>query len=74
MDDLPAMVEHGPSTVDEVRIPEGTTLEDLEREAVEQSLERHGGNRTHAAKSLNISVRTLQRKLKVWGLNEESRE
>ena len=50
-----------------VRIPPGTTLEQLERFAVEQSLEQHHGNRTHAAKELGISVRTLQRKLKAWG-------
>jgi hypothetical protein len=50
----------------DIRIPPGTTLEDLERAAVEQALREHQGNRTHAAKSLGISVRTLQRKLKVW--------
>jgi len=50
-----------------IRIPPGTTLEDLERAAVEQALVQHHGNRTHAAKELGISVRTLQRKLKAWG-------
>jgi hypothetical protein len=49
-----------------IQIPPGTTLEDLERAAVEQALNEHHGNRTHAAKSLGISVRTLQRKLKAW--------
>jgi hypothetical protein len=49
-----------------ILIPPGTTLEDLERAAVEQALQEHHGNRTHAAKSLGISVRTLQRKLKAW--------
>jgi DNA-binding NtrC family response regulator len=44
----------------------GTLLEDLERAAVERALEQHRGNRTRAAKSLGISVRTLQRKLKAW--------
>jgi hypothetical protein len=39
----------------------------LERVAVEQALRQHQGNRTHAAKELGISVRTLQRKLKAWG-------
>ena len=43
-------------------------LEDLERAAVEQALAQHHGNRTHAAKTLGISVRTLQRKLKAWGM------
>jgi hypothetical protein len=49
-----------------IQIPPGTTLEELERAAVEQALNEHQGNRTHAAKSLGISVRTLQRKLKAW--------
>jgi DNA-binding NtrC family response regulator len=53
------------STID---IPPGTSLEDLERAAVEQALVQHHGNRTHAAKTLGISVRTLQRKLKAWGM------
>ncbi len=51
-----------------IEIPPGTSLEDLERAAVEQSLIQHHGNRTHAAKTLGISVRTLQRKLKAWGM------
>jgi DNA-binding NtrC family response regulator len=51
-----------------IDIPPGTSLEDLERAAVEQALTQHQGNRTHAAKTLGISVRTLQRKLKAWGI------
>jgi DNA-binding NtrC family response regulator len=49
-----------------IDIPAGTSLEELERAAVERALEQHSGNRTHAAKTLGISVRTLQRKLKAW--------
>ncbi|MBI2479497.1 MAG: sigma-54-dependent Fis family transcriptional regulator [Planctomycetia bacterium] len=74
MDDLPAIVENNVVHSDHVEIPEGTKLEELEHEAVVQALERHDGNRTHAAKSLGISVRTLQRKLKAWGINEEEGE
>ena len=39
------------------------TLEDLEREAIEKTLRKFGGNRTKAAESLGLSVRTLQRKV-----------
>jgi DNA-binding NtrC family response regulator len=65
--------ENGPSdTISSnksgIDIPPGTSLEDLERAAVEQALAQHQGNRTHAAKTLGISVRTLQRKLKAWGM------
>ena len=50
----------------QIDIPPGVSLEDLERAAVEKALQLHQGNRTHAAKMLGISVRTLQRKLKAW--------
>jgi two-component system, NtrC family, response regulator HydG len=43
-------------------------LEAIERTHILVTLEAHGGNRTHAAAALRISVRTLQRKLKAWGL------
>ena len=58
----------GASHTSGIDIPPGTSLEDLERAAVEQALAQHHGNRTHAAKTLGISVRTLQRKLKAWGM------
>ncbi len=38
----------------------------LEQAAVLHALEVHEGNRTQAARSLGISVRTLQRKLRRW--------
>lgn len=44
------------------------TLESTERRAIEQSLERNGGNRKMAAAELGISERTLYRKLKEWGM------
>jgi two-component system, NtrC family, response regulator HydG len=68
LDDIPATLELGLSASEHVAIPPGTSLHDLEREAVEQALRQHDGNRTHAARTLGISVRTLQRKLKAWGL------
>jgi DNA-binding NtrC family response regulator len=42
------------------------SLDVLERASISNALERFGGNRTRAARSLGISVRTLQRKLKHW--------
>ena len=44
------------------------TLKDREREAIEQALDRVGGNRRKAAAVLGISTRTLYRKLKEYGL------
>ena len=65
------MVENDFTVPDRVSFPPDTKLEDVERQALVQALEQHGGNRTHAAESLGISVRTLQRRLKSWGLDEE---
>jgi DNA-binding NtrC family response regulator len=44
-------------------------LEVIERAHILATLTAHGGNRTHAAAGLRIAVRTLQRKLKAWGLD-----
>lgn len=43
------------------------TLEDNERELIRQALERNDGRRKAAAKDLNISERTLYRKIKEYG-------
>lgn len=51
-------------------VPEGLTLEDVDRAVVYRTLDRCRGNRTRAAKSLGISVRTLQRRLKRWANGE----
>jgi len=45
-----------------------SSMRDLERQAVLDALERHHGNRTHAAAALGIGRRTLQNKLRQFGL------
>lgn len=45
------------------------TLEDTEKETIRRSLERNGGKRRRAAEELNISERTLYRKIKEYGLD-----
>jgi len=50
-------------------IPSGLTMEQLERMAITKTLEECGGNRTHAATRLAISVRTLQRKLQQYAMD-----
>ncbi len=42
---------------------EGQSLREVERQMIMQALEKTGNNRTHAAKILGISVRTLRNKL-----------
>jgi transcriptional regulator with PAS, ATPase and Fis domain len=71
LDNLPPHLENRSSDTEEVYVPKDMTLEELEREAIKQALIRYQGNRTHAADSLGISVRTLQRRIRVWDLEEE---
>ena len=44
----------------------GSTVEAIERELVLQTLARCDGNRTHAARVLGLSVRTMRNKLKQY--------
>lgn len=44
------------------------TLEDTEKETIREALERNEGRRKATAKELNISERTLYRKIKEYGL------
>ena len=46
------------------------TLDEMERRMIISALERHKGNRRLAAKELDISERTLYRKIKEFGLQE----
>lgn len=49
------------------------TLDDSEREAVARALARNGGNKKKAAEELNISQRTLYRKIREFGLDSNNR-
>ena len=46
------------------------SLDEMERQMILKALDRHEGNRRMAAKELNISERTLYRKIKEYGLIE----
>ena len=49
-------------------IPEGMTLEQIERRILEEALRRNGGNRSVTADQLGLSRRTIQRKIQEYGL------
>ena len=49
-------------------IKPGTSLEQLEKQAIREALRIHAGNREAASKMLGIGERTLYRKLKEYGL------
>ncbi len=57
-----------PVTAWETSNAEGS-LEDIERAAIERTLASVGGNRRQAALRLGISLRTLQYKIKAYGLD-----
>ena len=44
----------------------GSTVEEVERALVVQTLARCDGNRTHAARVLGLSVRTLRNRIRVY--------
>jgi DNA-binding NtrC family response regulator len=52
----------------ELVLPQGVTLAQLEREALLQSLRRNDGNRQLTADELGISTRTIQRKIQDYQL------
>jgi two-component system response regulator HydG len=52
-----------------VDLTPGRSLKEVEKDMILRTLDETGGNRTHAAKQLCISRRTLQLKLKEYGIN-----
>lgn len=50
----------------------GMTLKEIEKLAILRALQETGGNRTHAAKRLGISVRTLRNKLREYRHEDEN--
>ena len=66
--DLPdAIRQRGSPAASHALEPE-MTLEEMEREAIRRTLHAAGGRRAETAKRLGLSVRTLQRKIKQYGL------
>ena len=64
---LPASEIPTPSTPHEiVPLLIGSTVDEIERELVLQTLARCDGNRTRAARVLGLSVRTLRNKIRLY--------
>ncbi len=49
-------------------VEETLSLDDIEKDMIRKALQKHHGKRKDAAKDLNISERTLYRKIKEYGL------
>ncbi len=63
-DDIPIDTSFISTNLDWVRsLPIGLTLQEVETQFILATLGHHGGNRTHAAKTLGISLRTLRNKI-----------
>ena len=67
-------VKPAPAMDDDIQDTEGyveesLSLDEVEKEMIRKALERHHGKRKSAAKDLNISERTLYRKIKEYGLD-----
>lgn len=65
-----AVEKHRNDDIEEPEYLETTSLSlnDLEKEGIRKALEKHHGRRKAAAKELNISERTLYRKIKEYGI------
>lgn len=71
LEDLPDFISNQPYQKKEGGTPQilpNRTLKDVEEEMIRLTLAQHQGNRTKAAKILGISRRTLQLKLKAYGV------
>ncbi|MFB0505432.1 MAG: sigma-54-dependent transcriptional regulator [Thermodesulfobacteriota bacterium] len=70
-DDLPLPVQGAEGEAQgRVSVPPGMTLKEVEKEVIVQTLEETEGNRTQTARILGISRKTLQNKLKEYGIQE----
>jgi DNA-binding NtrC family response regulator len=74
LNDLPSAIARRPVEDRGDGAAPGTTLATMERLLIARTLEHTGGNRTHAAELLGIGVRTLQRKIHVFGLDIRPRK
>jgi two-component system response regulator HydG len=69
--DLPPQVHVQPPDTGgaALALPYGTTLDEMEKALILKTLDETGGNRTRTAEILGINRRTLQNKLKDYGIN-----
>jgi DNA-binding NtrC family response regulator len=62
------MAEGCASEQEETAFKSGVTLQDMERQLLEKTLEATGGNRTRAAELMGVSLRTVRNKIRAYGL------
>jgi DNA-binding NtrC family response regulator len=62
------------SSEEKFSLSSGMTMREMEKRLICRTLEDTGGNRTRAARSLGISLRTLRNKLNEFGLTVRDKE
>ena len=70
MQELPERILSPEGSSLKLDIPLGTSLPDAEREIILRTLEFAGNNKTHAARTLGISLKTLHNKLNLYRTQE----
>lgn len=65
--DLPQALAE-PAASDAIQLRAGVSLRQVERALIEKTLEAAGGNRTRSAEMLGVTRKTLQNKIKEYGL------
>lgn len=67
-----AVQTHEESHFNKITLRPGTSLDEMERVVILETLKLKNFNRTHTAKTLGIGIRTLQRKLKKYGVQSST--
>ncbi len=73
-DDLPERLREGGASSAALTLPLGTTLEEIERAAIRQTLAMTGGNKEQTAALLGIHVATIYRKLSGDEASQKAKE
>lgn len=74
-DNLPSNISQSirKAKKDTFRIPSGTTMKEVEKKVILDTLQTTNGSKSKAAKILGISTRKIEYKIKEWSNNEESK-
>ena len=64
------LFDHTVESADSKELQAGQSVEEMERKLIMTTLEQTNGNRTHAARLLGISLRTLRNKLREYRFEE----
>ncbi len=71
VEDLPEQIRQPPGHAANLLLrfpPEGLSIEQVERDIIQQALEMHSGNRTHTARYLDITRSALLYRMQKYGL------